>query len=205
LKLLLNVIKINVENKDIYESKYVLSTNSPYFMAMFQSNIIESNCSKNESIKIKELKYEQVINVFYYMHTKKIIYYNDENFIDKILGLYEVAHYFQMEDLTLKIETLLINKINIINFDKIIMFSNKYYMENFKKSTINFIYANKKDVINTSNFKEIINSSESELIYDLIKKLILENENWIHILIKMHFVYQYKLYYNFNSLYIKKV
>lgn len=173
---ILNDIKITVENKDIYESKYILSINSPYFMSMFKSNMIESSYNKNDSINIKDFKYEQIINVFYYIHTKKIIYY-DENYIDKILEMYEVAHYFQIEDLISKIEILLINKIDIMNFSTIIIFSDKYNIVNLKNATIYYILINKKEIINNENFKKIIDNGKTELIYDLFKKLTLDEEH----------------------------
>lgn len=173
---ILNDIKIIVENKEIYESKYILSIKSPYFLSMFKNDMIESHCDKNKPIEINNFKYEQVINVFYYLHTKKFIYYDNEIYIDKIMEMYEVADYFQIEELTLKIETFLINKINIKNFDKMILFSNKYNIENLKKSTINYISTNKKEIVDTKNFKNIIDSDENELIHNLFKKLILEDK-----------------------------
>lgn len=172
----LNDIKINVENKEIYESKYLLSINSPYFLSMFKSDMVESNCDKNEPIEIDNFKYEQIINVLYYLHEKKLVYYDNEKCIDKIMEMYEVADYFQIEQLTLKIETFLINKINIKNFDKMIIFSNKYNINSLKDSTINYISINKKEIINTENFKKIIDSGENDLIYDLTKRLILDNK-----------------------------
>lgn len=166
-------IKIKVENKEINTSKYILCMNSPYFKTMLKSNMMENNI-KNPVIEYKDFEYYPLINVLYYIYTKKIIYCdNEEMLIENFFKMYKIADYFQIKELTFKIESFLINKISINNFSKIYIFSDKNETAKLKNCVIDYICINSKDIINTENFNEIINISEKETICDLMKKIIL--------------------------------
>lgn len=170
----LTYIIIKVENKNIYTSKYLLCINSQYFMSMFKSNIIESDNEKI-LIEIDNFGYESIIDVLYYIYTKKI-YHNNENneiLIEKILDMYKVSDYLQIKELSLKINSYLINNIDLYNFNKIYIFSNKYNLFELKENVIDYICVNCIDIIDTEKFHEIISISEKEEIYDLMKKIVL--------------------------------
>lgn len=161
----LSDIKFIIEGKELYASKIILCSVSDYFKYMFESEMKESNCDKNNPIYLKELMFRHVYSIFHYIYTGKLLI--DNNSIDEYMEIYKIADMFNITNLVLKIKKYLIKKIDTCNINKLLSFSEGNDIIELREDIIKFICKDSKKIIKSEAFKEIINNSDIN-IYNFI-------------------------------------
>ncbi|XP_044010137.1 speckle-type POZ protein B-like [Aphidius gifuensis] len=149
-KLLLNEqsadVTIKVGKKSFRVIKGILAVRSPIFAAMFNHEQFKENKKSEVVIEdIQEHVFEEFLHYIYTDETKNV---------NKIpMELLEVAKKYQVERLENICEEVIHGTINSDNVLSILVFSNKYNVEELNEKCLEFIKKNLQDVLSKETFQ----------------------------------------------------
>lgn len=121
-----------------------------------------------DTVELKDVDFISLNNVLKYMYTQIL----DENYtIEEYIKMYDMADMYIVEGLCDDIVNQIKQNINIDNFHKILLFSEKYEIKDLYKETICFIYNNWKDIKHNDYMKSLY-SEDNTLLYNLMIDLM---------------------------------
>ena len=117
-----------------YCHKYVLSARSPFFKAMFQSNLIETPI---ETVEITDIHQDVFLELLQYIYTGCSL--NFENFA---IHLLVAAKKYQLAHLKSCCEKVLISNLDVDNCMEMLLLGEMHQASTLKKSAVNFFTKN---------------------------------------------------------------
>lgn len=153
---------IKVGNINIYAHKLILVCRSAYFKSMFESNHFLESSEKVIDVP-SCYSYESLVHALKYIYSCEFDNNLDYN---QLLKLLEVARYYLLDDLVLICETNLALHLQIENCIKTFVLSDNLDLKYLKKKSKLFIYRHKNNVVETADYKSMVNS-RSDLLSEL--------------------------------------
>ncbi|KAK0158623.1 hypothetical protein PV328_009601 [Microctonus aethiopoides] len=163
-----NDLVIKIDDNEIPVHKVILAAYSRVFLAMFKADMAES--AKNE-IVVKDIEFDIMKLVIEFMYSGKI---DSELPVDDLLSILYVGDKYEIMDLKLLCEEILISKMSIYNVFKIFEHANLYRAHDLIKSGIDFMTENKHIVVQSEDFRKLC-LSKPELLFDLFTTNIVEH------------------------------
>ncbi|XP_014300756.1 TD and POZ domain-containing protein 2-like [Microplitis demolitor] len=146
-------VTLIVENQELPAHKVILSAHSPYFYAMLTTNMKEAIENR---ITIENFSLDVITEMLEFFYTGKTKASND---VDVALKTIEVAEMYQISELKEICESTLIKKMTINNVLSIASVADDLNVTRLRHKAINFMLANKKKVVNFSEFKDLFQSN----------------------------------------------
>lgn len=137
--------------------KIVLSAFSPYFKAMFSSNLIETKTNK---VNMSNTDYSTLNDVINYAYCGSI-YLN----VNNVQNIFSLASLLQVKDLTNACSDFMVSNLDIYNSIDVYSFSKRYLNDYLMKKSIEFINRNFNSIITTNDFLQI---DDINLLIDLM-------------------------------------
>ncbi|KAK0163173.1 hypothetical protein PV327_006881 [Microctonus hyperodae] len=163
-----NDLVIKIDDKEILAHKVILSAYSPVFLAMFKSDMAESE--KNE-IVLNDIAFDIMQLVIKFMYSGKV---DSELPVDDLLSMLYVSDKYDVTDLKKLCEKILILKISIYNVFKIFENAHLYRASNLITSGKEFMKKNKHTVIKSDDFTTLY-LTKPELLLDFFIENIAES------------------------------
>uniref|UniRef100_A0A914PYU8 BTB domain-containing protein n=1 Tax=Panagrolaimus davidi TaxID=227884 RepID=A0A914PYU8_9BILA len=149
-------IVFEIEGKNLYADKLILSINSSTFKSMLSDRWI----SKNHSIKIETYKFDDFKKLLTFIYSGECNL-TDEN----IFTILDMSEFYQIEDLKeLCDEYLSKMELNLSNIIQLSEISNKYSLIQMKEPIQNFIFPNFKIIVKSDEFLNTEKSVVTEII-----------------------------------------
>lgn len=146
-----SLVKFVIDKKYLYINKDLLCSKSTVFEAMFNSEMEEN---KNNEIKISDIKFDVFNHLLLYVESGSLT--DLENCTETLYDLIVAADKYNIKDLLLSCEKLLIlntSKDNVVKHLRVAHLNNAQSLE---KYAIKFIKLYENNIVGTSSFRTLI-------------------------------------------------
>ena len=154
-------VKIVVDGTEIMAHKAILSVRSPVFNAMFESKMLEN---RENLIRIEDFTQEVIEELLGFIYSGKVA-----NLPKVAKALLSAADKYALPELSQLCEQYLMSDLTIESAPEILVLSHLHKALKLKAVVIDFIIANRKDVMKSQNWGLIRN--ETDLMEELFKAL----------------------------------
>ncbi|XP_057318588.1 speckle-type POZ protein B-like [Microplitis mediator] len=162
-----NVIFV-VGNEKFKAHKFILSTRSPVFSAMFTHELKEN---RNSEVDIPDIDPEIFNKMLEFIYTDEI-----NNLDEDAESLLESADKYQLLNLKSLCEESLSKSVSIDNAIELMILADLHNADTLLEFIFEFIIRNFKDVVKTSEY-EVLDETKPLLLLKLLKKQVDLNEN----------------------------
>ncbi|XP_065209104.1 speckle-type POZ protein-like isoform X1 [Planococcus citri] len=155
-------LTISVKEKNYLVHKAILAIRSSVFDAMFRNDMQES--SKNR-IVINDLEEEIFEEMLHYIYTGKT-----KNLDELAFELLPVANKYDLKELRIMCENVLLKKLSADNAVKILILADVHHAEGLKKGTLEFIkvnFADCEDLKNAAVWNDLA-TTRAQLLKDML-------------------------------------
>ncbi|XP_063973152.1 uncharacterized protein LOC135160493 [Diachasmimorpha longicaudata] len=157
----LSDFKLIIGEETLPVHKFLLAASSHEFLKMFVTPMKES---KENRVLINDVELPVMKEVLRYIYTKETTAMND---VHMALAMLAVAEKYNLESLKYMCQIHLCKQLSIENALLILDVADMYNAPNLKSFTIKFLFKNKKEIVNTVEFKELYHR-KPELLFDFI-------------------------------------
>ncbi|CAG2168295.1 unnamed protein product [Oppiella nova] len=154
-------VKIIADSQELKAHKAILSARSPVFNAMFSSEMLET---RENVIRIDDLSHEVVSELLTFMYSGKVA-----NLSKVSKELLSAADKYELPQLSELCEKHLMSSVSVESAPEILVLSHLHKAAKLKAVVIEFIIANRKDVMKSDNWDLIRN--EPYLLEELFTAL----------------------------------
>ena len=154
-------VKISVNGEEFNAHKAILSSRSPVFNAMFESKMLEN---RENLIRIEDFRPEVIEELMTFIYSGKV-----KNLSKVAKELLSAADKYELPQLSQLCEQYLMSELSVVSAPEILVLSHMHKAVKLKAQTIDFIIANRKEVMKSDNWDLIRN--ESDLMEELFRAL----------------------------------
>jgi speckle-type POZ protein len=154
-------VKLNVEGIDIMAHKSILSSRSPVFAAMFEHQMKEST---ENVVKIVDMSTEVANELLHFIYSGKV-----DNLKKVAKDLLAAADKYQLPQLVEMCEEHLMANLTTDTAPQVLVLSHLHKALKLKTVVVEFIIANRKDVMKSDNWQLI--KQQPDLMEELFKAL----------------------------------
>lgn len=154
-------VKIIVNGTEIKAHKAILSARSPVFNAMFESKMSEN---RENIIRIEDFSEEVIEELLTFIYSGKVM-----NLPKVAKELLSAADKYELPQLSQLCEKYLMSDLSVVSSPEILVLSHLHKAVKLKAVVIDYIIANRKEVMKCENWDLIRN--EADLMEELFKAL----------------------------------
>lgn len=161
-------VKLLVTGKEFQAHKAILAARSPVFLAMLESNMKEG---QENVIEIGEVEHDVMAELMRFIYTGKV-----ENMDELAADLLAAADMYQLDQLRLMCEQVLVRKMCIDNVAEILKVVDRHTTcKKLRDSVLKFLASNGREVAGLEKFDEIMRSLSSTLVIEVTKAVMLKS------------------------------
>ena len=157
------VVQVKEERFDAH--KIVLSARSSVFLAMFQSNLTETQTNTLKIEGIDPAVFKEVLRLF--MYTDQV-----EQLDELVEELLAAAERYMLNLLKSKCEAHLAGKITVDNCAELLLLADLHSAAGLKMIVLDFCCSRAAAVAQMANWQQLMESANSHLLRDISKALI---------------------------------
>jgi speckle-type POZ protein len=158
---------LSVDGEEIPVHKFILSTRSPVFAAMFEAEMVEK---KNNIVKIEDLTYEDMKELLVFIYTDKT-----PNLVNMAYSLLVAADKYAVERLKVLCEEEIGLHLGVENVTNVLVMADHYNASQLKERVLDFIITHITSVASTDGWKDLI-SNHPNLSKEIFQEVIVQNE-----------------------------
>jgi len=155
----LSDVTIDIQGQTFEAHKLVLSARSPVFLAMFQTDLTEK---KTNTLKICDIETDVFSEVLRFIYTDEV-----EQLDEMASELLSAADKYMLPLLKAKCEVSLSRNITVETCGNLLLLAHLHSSLELKKKVLNFIRCHSVDVVETTDWQELLQSADSKLLRDI--------------------------------------
>lgn len=144
--------------------RQILSTQSSVFKSMFEHDMLEKTSGVVKITDVESNTFKLLLRYIYYGKV-------NASDLEDWLKLLVAADKYDMTNLSSLCEDRVIKNLNVYNVSDALVTADRVNAEALKEKSVNFIVRNKRRVINTKGFKNLVKTRRADLLYELLHKV----------------------------------
>jgi speckle-type POZ protein len=152
-------VVFDVKGRKFEAHKFILTTRSPVFQAMFQSDLVVKNIY---SVKIEDIEPEAFNEFLRFIYTDQV-----ENLNEFAPLLLPFADKYMLDLLKAQCESSLSCNISVETCGKLLLLAHLHSANGLKEKVLDFVRCHSVNVIGTTGWQELLQLSDSQLLRDI--------------------------------------